>query len=336
MKKIIILILVGLGGCVFYGCKHGNAVTFATSTQLGVKVGTNAQSVPEINIGYARQEGAKVPVYWEQKETEDNFSASQPTTNAILRQVLLSIENGDDAQSLDLMEQVLEVGKRDDGKSLVLLEQIKKVLTPSAGGVLTAQNRSTAKSLISAEMSKAASFKEFYEDGKFAGTFEMSESGYVISDSLSVMGTFAGSGKGKSKGGDEGSSSISQYFVTGAAAQILAWKGGAASVNPAAETPSELNEEKVFAEGFKEGEQIVTLSSELSGWIYDQDSDSDGSIDIGEKLSALKTLRGPDAKPSDAQLGLGAGKNNKAELEIWLQGLGRDILGKWKKRMETF
>jgi len=49
------------GGCVQM-TRHSNMIVFGTNTSLGVRVGTSATSVPEIQVGYSRQEAVAMPV----------------------------------------------------------------------------------------------------------------------------------------------------------------------------------------------------------------------------------------------------------------------------------
>jgi hypothetical protein len=42
--------------------RHSNMVVFGTNTSLGIRVGTSATSVPEIQVGYSRQEAVAIPV----------------------------------------------------------------------------------------------------------------------------------------------------------------------------------------------------------------------------------------------------------------------------------
>ncbi len=52
---------VGLAGCSQM-TKHSNTLVFATDTFGGLKVGSDANKIPLIEIGYSRQEGAIIPV----------------------------------------------------------------------------------------------------------------------------------------------------------------------------------------------------------------------------------------------------------------------------------
>lgn len=73
---------------VAVGCKHGNAINFVTNTQFGLKVGVNAEKIPEVQIGYNRQEAARIPVYLEQQSTRnqppgDGFAAAPVSVNSL-------------------------------------------------------------------------------------------------------------------------------------------------------------------------------------------------------------------------------------------------------------
>lgn len=48
-------------GCV-QATRHSNTMVFGTSTQFGIRAGTTPASVPELNIGYSRQEAVVMPL----------------------------------------------------------------------------------------------------------------------------------------------------------------------------------------------------------------------------------------------------------------------------------
>lgn len=48
-------------GCVQM-TRHSNTVVFGTNTSVGLRVGSSAASVPELQVGYARQEAVVMPV----------------------------------------------------------------------------------------------------------------------------------------------------------------------------------------------------------------------------------------------------------------------------------
>jgi hypothetical protein len=50
-----------LSGCV-QATRHSNTMLFGTNTHLGIRAGASASSVPEVNIGYARQEAVVMPL----------------------------------------------------------------------------------------------------------------------------------------------------------------------------------------------------------------------------------------------------------------------------------
>jgi hypothetical protein len=52
---------LSLSGCVQM-TRHSNMMIFGTNTVVGIKVGANATSVPEIAIGFARQEAVILPL----------------------------------------------------------------------------------------------------------------------------------------------------------------------------------------------------------------------------------------------------------------------------------
>lgn len=48
-------------GCV-QATRHSNTMLFGTNTQFGIRMGTTPTSVPEVNIGYSRQEAVVLPL----------------------------------------------------------------------------------------------------------------------------------------------------------------------------------------------------------------------------------------------------------------------------------
>jgi hypothetical protein len=60
-------------GILLAGCQmldHSNTLIFATNTNFGIQVGTDATSVPTVNIGYRRQEGVIMPLVSNVKDSE--------------------------------------------------------------------------------------------------------------------------------------------------------------------------------------------------------------------------------------------------------------------------
>lgn len=53
--------MVALTGCV-QATRHSNTMIFGTNTQFGIRAGTTPTSVPEVNIGYSRQEAVVMPL----------------------------------------------------------------------------------------------------------------------------------------------------------------------------------------------------------------------------------------------------------------------------------
>jgi hypothetical protein len=57
----VALIAASLCGCV-QATRHSNTMLFGTNTQFGIRAGASASSVPELNIGYTRQEAVVMPL----------------------------------------------------------------------------------------------------------------------------------------------------------------------------------------------------------------------------------------------------------------------------------
>ncbi len=58
------------GGCAQM-TRHSNMVLFGTNSSIGVRVGASASSVPEIQIGYARQEAVAMPLVANVRHKDD-------------------------------------------------------------------------------------------------------------------------------------------------------------------------------------------------------------------------------------------------------------------------
>lgn len=56
-----LIALPALGGCVQM-TRHSNMMIFGTNTVVGIKLGVNATSVPEISVGFTRQEAVVLPL----------------------------------------------------------------------------------------------------------------------------------------------------------------------------------------------------------------------------------------------------------------------------------
>lgn len=56
-----VILLPVLGGCAQM-TRHSNMMIFGTNTVVGIKAGVNAQSIPEVQIGFTRQEAVVLPL----------------------------------------------------------------------------------------------------------------------------------------------------------------------------------------------------------------------------------------------------------------------------------
>jgi hypothetical protein len=282
------------------GCSHGNAINFVTNTQFGVKVGVDAQSIPEINVGYSRQEAARVPVYWEQQEPKDGFPTSPPTVHSILMQVKARLAAQDDAVAKALMAEAMKMAETDGENQSLLLVDINSKVNGTINGET---ERKTIMGLIDAEIGKIATFNAFYREAKFEGEWTPTTHGNSSRDALSVLGTFSGSGAGSSKDGDA-KVSLGQYFATGVAAQILAYRGGAATVNPGAQSPSDVTDERIEQLMDMGREQVRTERSqadEVAEWVFAVDG-SGTPPDANARQTKLTTLRGTSTVPLSGEL----------------------------------
>lgn len=233
-------ILAVLAASLLGGCRHNNAINFATSTQFGVKVGVNAEKIPEVQVGYNRQEAARVPVYLEQ----DKNTAGPATTpgnasvHALLRQAQILLQSTDanvQAKGAKLIVGLQQGAGRSLGTNLVyqlaFAEAAKSLNTsgPQPDPLLL-------NACIQAALDLPVETQRFHEQGKFIATRQ----GDNAADAYSVLGTFSGDGAG-SLSTNSGRLKIAQFFATGVAAQELARYGGAATVNPNANSPATLS-----------------------------------------------------------------------------------------------
>jgi len=245
------------------GCNHYNAINFVTNTQFGAKIGVNAEKIPEIQIGYNRQEAARIPVYL--MTTKDEVSASTPTINALLSQASAKLEaakarpwgqtNVDNivvAQRIITEAARLDKGSSTNSAASFLLREIqiaasKLPLDPAPARAAPATELELVCQMIQAEMVKPAFYAEFREQAKFIGIRDDQSA----RDAYSVLGTFSGnmSSSSTTGAGPEANlkGGIAQYFATGIAAQLLAEKGGAALVStaPTAKPPGDIDPEQV-------------------------------------------------------------------------------------------
>lgn len=261
------------------GCRHYNAINFATSTQFGVKVGVNADKIPEVQVGYNRQEAARVPVYLEQDEDLANAAktSGSPSVHTVLRRaqgLLQSADTNDQATGVKLVQSLADKTANSLGTNLVY----QLAFAEAAKGLGTGSDDKRPKtdpallnSCIQAALDLAMEPQRFHEQGKFIGTRKKDE----LADAYSVLGTFSGDGAG-SANTNSARVKIAQFFATGIAAQELARAGGAATVNPGAKSPDALSAEERMKErriGRQQAEDTTALD-EVAKVIFGEEKDS--------------------------------------------------------------
>ncbi len=284
--------------CVFFtGCKHGNAINFVTNTQFGLKVGVNAEKIPEVQIGYNRQEAARVPVYLEQQKDPAGVSPTTPSVNATLNQVIAELQkNTGEADKIarGLIDQIAKIpnqtGAPPKSELIALITNNVKDLS------LDATKRGVIMSLIRAELDRPKALFQFYEQGKYVGSRE----GGKLTDAYSVFGTFSGTASGGVSGGSNGSVRVAQFFATGVAAQLLAEGGGAAAVNPLAKTPGEVlsaaDIQRIKSETRRQDQEARDRAQNLARYVLS------GTTTEAQRLQKLKTLQSGGNVPPDGVL----------------------------------
>ena len=235
--RALALLLATLGLVPQFGCSHNNAINFATSTQFGVKVGVNADKIPEVEIGYNRQEAARVPVYLEQDGKPAKSTLSTPEIHVLLKQaneLLKSNEEASRQRGITILTSLKNRVEKGIGTNLVYS------LLFEAASTTTASDPNSTKGLqdyIAATVALPGETRQFFEQGKFIGKRE----GERYEDAYSVLGTFSGLASGASSNAPNAKLKVSQFFATGIAAQELARYGGAATINPGAQPPTTLS-----------------------------------------------------------------------------------------------
>ena len=218
------------------GCRHYNAINFATSTQFGVKIGVNPEKIPEVQVGYNRQEAARVPVYLEQDEdlAKATKTSGSPSVHTVLRQAQVLLQSKDASDQATGVKLVKSLATK-TGKTLGTNLAYQLVFAEADNGSVST-DPALLISCIQAALDLPVETQRFHEQGKFIGTRNKDE----LADAYSVLGTFSGSGAG-SANTNSARVKIAQFFATGIAAQELARAGGAATVNPGAKSPEVLS-----------------------------------------------------------------------------------------------
>lgn len=62
VAAVVFTVLALLSSGCIQATRHSNTMLFGTNTHLGIRAGPNATSVPEIDVGYSRQEAVVMPL----------------------------------------------------------------------------------------------------------------------------------------------------------------------------------------------------------------------------------------------------------------------------------
>lgn len=240
------------------GCKHYDALVFASNKQVGVKVGVDTKQIPEVSFGYNSQDFALVPVY--KAGMPDGVSGNHSSVAGALRAAQATLARAETnfaksklepAGKLDLrvandligsaMQLAANTGEKGEQQAAKdqLLTLLKKhseqLVKDDSNEELRLRPQIThLRTLIDVEVSKPALIAEFDPQLKYIASTE----GEVRRDAYSVFGSFSGRGAVKSSGG-EVKGGLAQFFATGVAAQLLASEGGAATISAEATSPAE-------------------------------------------------------------------------------------------------
>ena len=301
---VLTALLVGLATV---GCRHGNAINFVTNTQFGVKVGVNAEKIPEVQIGYNRQEATRVPVYWEQRDQVTLTSPGAPSINVLLKEAQIALSVPDDATVRSLIAIANSLPTPAGAtKSPVLTLVVAQAAKPN----YLAEDRKLLASLIRAELDRPAEVKQFFDQGKFIAKHGANEA----TDAYSVLGTFSGDGGGNASDKVKGHVKVAQFFATGVAAQLLAKTGGAALVNPAVQQNveqglSEKERDAVMNQAIKEQDEskaiakhIFSLEGTAGGANAAVQARKDGLNRLADNELSVKTADFLAGKDSEAKL----------------------------------
>lgn len=245
MKNLLITTLMA-GYLVFLvGCAGDKRIIFVTNTQVGARVGVDSRQIPEIVVGYNRQEAALVPIYL--GGDEKGNGTFNPEYASLIEDARKRVVEARDANydatswpatgkknvadvQADLQQLADDAAK--NKSSSLLLTKARDEAKRLAGSATAPKSSDYSKLLgyIDAELRRPYAAVQFDKEAKALGRYN-SKTGDRV-DALSVIGTFSGSGTGTSGGGQaQAKGSIAQYFATGMAAQLLAQEGGAAAIS---------------------------------------------------------------------------------------------------------
>jgi len=304
------------------GCKHHNAINFVTNTEFGVKAGVNAEKIPEVKIGYSRQEAARVPVYLMEGSVQGQSAAD---ITALLNAASASLEKARDASTtaeqfpnLEIAQRLVnaaaEAGRKSKSDSWILpqIKDAANALTTTGANLETKQEIEFVRGMIAAEGERPFLKSQFKEEGKFVAT----RNGANYEDAYSVIGTFKGSATGNSSAGSgpkaEANMGIAQYFATGIAAQLLAQSGPA--IVSTAKNAQPVDQEQLQAEV----KTNLTNLEKVAQWI------AGGADNAAKKTRYKQALKGVQADSGEASWGTLPAKDEPALKRYLRNNYGAD------------
>lgn len=245
------LLLLLTAGCAV---QHKDALLFGTNTQGGLKVGVDQRQIPEVMIGYSRQEAAMVPLFVYNDGMLNQARRDLDTTGCL--QLALDKFNRIPTGTTDIKEDNYARGAlliNEAAKIAAAKEKKadKSAPVPSTGLARLQELVNSTKALTPELILKLQTFTEVEIRRPSTAAQYLDEYKYVArvdargrsTDAYSVLGTFKGSAKASANtqsgaASTEAGGEIAQYFATGIAAQNLSRSPAAVSSDAAAITAS--------------------------------------------------------------------------------------------------
>ncbi|MFH1500017.1 MAG: hypothetical protein ABII82_19580 [Verrucomicrobiota bacterium] len=310
------------------GCQHHDAIVFATNTQIGARIGVGVQQVPEIQVGFNRQEGALVPLYLATPddragehhpvisgqliEARDRLSkAAETPADRWTDEGLQSLKN-----AAAIIAAATEFNRDQNGNTVsslltVIHDKATELVADAQTTKPAVEHFAVIDSLINTEINKPALLAQFDASAKYIGK----ETGSSREDAYSVIAILDAGGSAKARRGElqqtEASGRVAQYFATGVAAQKLASQGPGVVGGTTTVTIQQL--EKARKQGIIDAASLDTAASHIWG----QEADN-AQQRTARATTVLNDVDLGGEKPEDAAAHLG-GQASKQSLRKALE-----------------